>query len=350
MSSTFEQNSVENFSEFVYSRGANPTRASVEKLAANLEGAKYALAFSTGMAATSCVFDLFQSGDKVLINNNVYGGTWRFVSNIFERRGIQYEVVEDFNNYDFENSSENVRAVFFETPSNPLLEVTDIKKVSAAAKEKGLLVIVDNTFMTSFFQKPLELGADIVVYSATKYYAGHSDILAGLAVFNDDELFEKLSFIRNTTGGVLSPFDSFLLERGIKTLGLRLERHEKNALAVYDYLEKHDGALKIFYPKSSEIQKKQAKGFGGVLSFLFNKDAYDMNIFLSSLKIFGLAVSLGGVESLICTPASMTHESYSEELREKLGIKENLLRLSVGVEDFEDLIEDLQQAFEKAKK
>lgn len=355
LSSTFVQDDVEHFNEFVYSRGANPTRASVEKLVAELEGAKYGLAFATGMAATSNVFELLQKGDKILLNNNVYGGTWRFVSNLFERRGISYEVVDDLNEYDFDKVSDDVKAVFIETPSNPLLEITDIRRISKEAKSHGILVIVDNTFMTSYFQKPLDLGADIVVYSATKYYAGHSDILAGLIVLNDDALYEKLKFFQNTTGGVLSPFDSFLLARGIKTLAVRLERHQYNATKIAEYLEKHEATEKVFYPglKSNKgylLHRSQATGDGGVLSFLLREDAYDLEIFVNSLQIFGFTVSLGGVESLICKPATMTHESYAKELQEKIGIRQNLLRLAIGIEDADDLLADLAQALEKAKR
>ncbi len=355
LSSTFAQDDVENFKEFVYSRGANPTRASVEKLAADLEGARHGLAFATGMAATSNVFDLLNQGDKVLLNNNVYGGTWRFVSNLFEKRGITYEVVDSLNEYDFERISEDVKMIFVETPSNPLLEITDIRRITQEAKKRGILVAVDNTFMTSYFQRPLELGADIVVYSATKYYAGHSDILAGLVVLNDDELYAKLKFFQNTTGGVLSPFDSFLLARGIKTLGVRLDRHQYNAAKIAEYLESHEAAGKVFYPglksnKGYELQRKQASGDGGVLSFLFREDGYDLQKFVNSLHLFGFTVSLGGVESLICKPATMTHESYAKELQEKIGIRQNLLRLAIGIEDAEDLLEDLDQALKKAKK
>lgn len=355
LSSTFVQEDVEHFKEFVYSRGANPTRASVERLAADLEGAKYGLAFATGMAATSNVFELLKKGDKILLNNNVYGGTWRFVSNLFERRGIYYEVVDDLNEYNFDQVSDDVKAIFIETPSNPLLEITDIRRISKAAKKHDILVIVDNTFMTSYFQKPLDLGADIVVYSATKYYAGHSDILAGLIVLNDDVLYEKLKFFQNTTGGILSPFDSFLLARGMKTLAVRLDRHQYNATRIAEYLEKHEAIERVFYPglKSNNghvLHRSQAVGDGGVLSFLLQEDTYDLQIFVNSLNLFGFAVSLGGVESLICRPATMTHESYAKELQERIGIKQNLLRLAVGIEDVDDLIEDLEQALAKAKK
>ena len=355
LSSTFVQPDVEHEGEYCYSRGNNPTRASVEKLAADIEGAKHGIATSSGMAATSLVFELINKGEKVLINDNVYGGTWRFVSNLFEKRGIEYEIVNNFNDYDFDKVDENVKMVFIETPSNPLLEVTDIRKVADAAHKKGLLVVVDNTFMTAYLQKPLDLGADIVEYSATKYYAGHSDLLAGLVILNDDELFARLKFINNTLGGILDPFDSFLLQRGIKTLGVRLDRHQSNAQKIAEYLESNSAVNEVYYPglkthKGYELQKKQANGAGAVISFRFNDDNYDLDKFVSKLKLFSFAVSLGGVESLICRPSTMTHESYSKELQEKIGISPNLIRLSVGIEDVEDLIKDLDDAFKYSKK
>lgn len=355
LSSTFCQPDLETAGEFCYSRGGNPTRAAVERLAADMEGAEYCLATVSGMAASSIVFELLNQGEKILLNNNVYGGTWRFVSGLFEKRGVSYEVVDDFNTYDFEEADETVKAVFLETPSNPLLEITDIRRVAAEAKKRGMLVIVDNTFMTSYLQKPLELGADIVVYSATKFYAGHSDVLAGFVLTDDKELYERMKFISNTLGGILPPFDSFLLMRGMKTLGVRMDRHQKNAAKVAEYLEQEKGAEQVFYPgltahPNHELQLQQAKGCGAVISFRFNEKEYDMNTFVDNLELFGFAVSLGGVESLICRPATMTHESYAPELQEKIGITGNLLRLAIGIEDAEDLIGDLSQAFEKARK
>ena len=355
MSSTFIQPDIETEGDYCYSRGSNPTRASVEKLAADIEGAKYGIATASGMAATTMVFELLNKGDKLLINDNVYGGTWRFVSNLLEKRGVEYEVVNDFNTYDFASADENVRMVFIETPSNPLLEVTDINRVANEAHKKNILVVVDNTFLTAYLQKPLDLGADIVEYSATKYYAGHSDIIAGLIVLNNDELYSRLKFFSNTLGGILAPFDSFLLQRGIKTLGVRLERHLENSKRVAEFLEQNDAATEVFYPglksnKGYEIQKKQAKGGGAVISFRFNDKDYDLKRFVNELKVFAFAVSLGGVESLICRPSTMTHESYSKELQEKIGITPNLIRLSIGLEDAEDLIEDLDNAIKQSRK
>lgn len=354
LSSTFMQDSLNEFSEFMYTRSKNPTRDNAEQLVAQLEGAKYGLAMSSGMAANSLAFSLIRPGEKVLINSNVYGGTWNFVSHIFEDRNIDFEIVTDFNNYDFDNIEENVSTVFIETPSNLLLEITDLAAVSARAKEHGLRVIVDNTFMTSFLQKPLDLGADIVTYSATKYYSGHSDIIAGLVLVNDDVLYEKLKFNQKTLGAILDPMASFLLVRGIKTLPLRMERHEKNAMKVAEFFKESGTCEQVYYPglkdhPGYEIQRRQAKGNGAVVSIRL-KPEYDCNKFCTSTNFFDLAVSLGGIESLVCHPATMTHEEYSEELQQQIGITGNLLRFSVGIEDIDDLLDDLKQALEKARK
>ncbi|MDO5532711.1 PLP-dependent aspartate aminotransferase family protein [Sutterella sp.] len=355
LSSTFIQPDSENFQDYAYSRSANPTRASVERLVADLEGAKHAFATSSGMAASALVFELLEQGDRVLISSDVYGGTWLFTTQFFAKRGIEFEVVDDFNTYDFEKAAPNTRLIFIETPTNPILTITDIERVSREAKKRGILTVVDNTFLTSYLQRPLDLGADIVVYSATKYYAGHSDVLAGFVVFNDDALYERLRIFSKALGGVLDPFDSFLVTRGIRTLPLRLDAHNRNALAIAEYLRNHPAVEKVFYPgladhPGHDIQARQAKGSGGVLSFRFNESEYDLDRFVTSLKLFAFAVSLGGVESLICRPATMTHESYAPELQEHLGITRNLLRLSAGIEAPGDLIADLEQAFRAAKR
>lgn len=354
LSSTFVQDSIGEYGEFVYSRSNNPTRNHVEQLIAELEDAKYALAMASGMAATALAFALLKPGDRVLINSNVYGGTWNYVSHVFEERDIACEVVTDFNHYDFEKAPKDTRMVFLETPSNPLLCVSDIESICKKAHEGGMLCVVDNTFMTSYLQKPLKLGADIVVYSATKYYAGHSDIIAGAVAVDDDKLYEELKFHQKILGAVLSPFDSFLLTRGIKTLPIRMDRSEENTQRIAKYLEKHEAVDKVYYPGLSsnegyELQRRQAKGNGAVFSITVN-EAYDSVAFCNALKIFDLAVSLGGVESLVCHPASMTHESYTKELQEEIGISNELLRFAIGVEDVEDLIADIEQAFEKARK
>ena len=314
LSATFIQPDVETEGEYCYSRANNPTRGSVEKLAADVEGARFGIATASGMAATSLVLELLEKGDKLLINDNVYGGTWRFVSNLLEKRGASYEVVNDFNAYDFDQADDSVKMVFLETPSNPLLEVTDIRRVAEAAHRRNILVVVDNTFMTAYLQRPLDLGADITVYSATKYYSGHSDILAGLVILNDEALFARLKFINNTLGGILSPTDAFLLQRGIKTLGVRLDRHLYNAGLIAEFLSKSEAAREVFYPglpghRGYALQKQQAKGGGAVVSFRLNEEKYDLQRFVDGLKLFAFAVSLGGVESLICRPSTMTHES-----------------------------------------
>lgn len=354
-SSSFIQPDTEHFQAYGYSRSANPTRASLEKLAADLEGARHALATSSGMAATALVFELLQAGDRVLISGDVYGGTWLFATELFARRGIRYEVIDDFNTFDFDRAAPDTRLIFIESPSNPLLNVTDIARVAAGARRRGILTAVDNTFLTSYLQRPLELGADLVVYSATKYYAGHSDVLAGLVATNDAALYERLRISSKALGGILSPFDSFLVARGIRTLPLRLEAHNRNALAIARFLENHPAAERVFYPglpthPGHDIQVRQARGAGGVLSFVFNERGYDLERFVSSLKIFGFAVSLGGVESLICRPATMTHESYAPELQQRLGITRNLIRIAAGIEAQEDLIADLEAALAAARR
>ena len=353
LSSTFVQNSLDEFNEFMYSRSKNPTRDNVEQAAAQLEGAKYGLAMSSGMAAVSLVFSLVRPGEKVLVNTSVYGGTWNYISHIFPDRGIEVETVKDFSTYSFDHLDENVTAVYLETPSNPLMEVTDIKDLAHRAKEKGLLMIVDNTFMTSYYQRPLDLGADIVLYSATKYYAGHSDIIAGLVCLDDDELYTKLKFNQKTLGATLDPFSSFILARGIKTLPLRMDRHNENAQKVAEFFEESGAADRVYYPglkndPGYETQRRQASGNGAVLSVDLSEE-YDLTAFCNSLRYFDLAVSLGGVESLICHPASMTHEEYTDEEQAAIGLGKRLLRLSVGIEDADDLVADIKQALEKSK-
>ena len=280
LSSTFEQPEFGVFQKYAYSRGNNPTRESVEKLVAELEGANYCLALATGMAATALALATIKTGEKVLINNNVYGGTYRYVANDFPNQGIEYEIIDDFGSLDFERLDANVSAIFIETPSNPLLEIIDIKDIVEKAHKKNIKVIVDNTFLTSYYQRPLELGADIVVYSATKFYVGHSDILAGLVVVNDEELYARLKFLHNTFGAILSPIDCYLLSRGIKTLGLRMEKHNDNSQKIAEFLQERDEVKEVYYPglKSNpgyEIQKKQATGNGAVLSVRL-KEGYDV--------------------------------------------------------------------------
>ncbi|GKX67240.1 trans-sulfuration enzyme family protein [Inconstantimicrobium mannanitabidum] len=345
---------------YEYSRTGNPTREALEILIAELEGGIGGLAFASGMAATTAVLSLFKSGDTIIIPDNLYGGNFRVLDKVFSNFNIGYKIVNTTNIEEIvevlENSKEkgDIKGIFIESPTNPLMDITDIELVSKIAKKYGVLTIVDNTFMTPYLQKPLELGVDIVVHSATKYLGGHSDLVAGLVAVKEKSLWDKLHFIQNSTGGVLAPFDAFLLIRGIKTLGVRMDRHEQNANEVVKYLKNNEYVEKIYYPgledsKGYEIQKKQARGFGGVLSFVLN-ERIDYKKFLGSLSIITFGESLGGVESLICHPASMTHGAIPYEIRQKVGIVDNLVRLSVGLENIEDLIKDIENALEESKK
>lgn len=345
--STYKQSKFGENTGYEYSRTGNPTREALEKLIADIEGGTRGFAFASGLAAISAVLSLFKSGDKILITNNLYGGTFRILNQVFSNFNIKYEIVDDFDKLD-KQIKDDVKAVFIETPTNPLLDVIDIKKVSSIAKSKGILTIVDNTFMSPYLQNPLLLGADIVVHSATKYLGGHSDLVAGLAIVKDEELGEKLHFIQNATGGILQPFDSFLLIRGIKTLSVRMDRHEENARFIADKLSRSTNIKKVYYTglknhPGHEIQKSQASGFGGVISFVLN-DNLNFKGFVEGLELITFGESLGGVESLACHPASMTHATLPKELRERIGITDNLIRISVGIEDKEDILKDIQKA------
>lgn len=357
--STYKQPSFGVNTGYEYSRTGNPTREGVEKLIADLEGGIGGLAFASGMAAITAVLSLFKSGDKILISDNLYGGTFRVLDKIFKNFNIDYEIVDTSDikevkdTLDLLKKEGKVKAIFIETPTNPLMDITDIREVSKLARENGLLTVVDNTFMTPYLQKPLELGADIVVHSATKYLGGHSDLVAGLVVVKNQDLWDKLHFIQNATGGILAPFDSFLLIRGVKTLGVRMDRHNENAEKIANFLKDNENILKVYYPGledhiGHETQKQQARGFGGVISFVLDEKV-DYKKFLSSLEVITFGESLGGVESLICHPASMTHGSIPYEIRQKVGIVDNLIRISIGLENVEDLIDDLNSAFHEAK-
>lgn len=338
---------------YEYSRTGNPTREALEKLIEDLEEGHAGFAFASGMAATTAVLSLFKSGDKIIISNNVYGGTFRVLDKVFNNFGIQYSIVNTSDLDEVRNSiDETVKAIYIESPTNPLMDITDIEEVSKIAKEKGIYTIVDNTFMTPYLQKPITLGADIVIHSATKYLGGHSDIVSGIVVVNSKELAERLHFVQNATGGVLAPFDSFLLIRGIKTLAVRMDRHNSNAKLIAEFLQNREEISKVYYPgfeshSGYEIQSSQAKGYGGMISFVL-KEGYDYKKFLENLQIITFGESLGGVESLVCHPASMTHGSIPYELRQKVGIVDNLIRLSVGIENAEDLIQDLKNALKES--
>lgn len=352
--STFKQDGLGKMRGYEYSRTGNPTREALEALIAELENGYAGFAFASGMAAATAVLSLLNSGDKVLISSNVYGGTFRVLDKVFNHFGITYKISDTEDIASFEKDiTDDVKAVLLESPANPLMTVTDIAAVSEVAHKHNLLVIVDNTFMTPYLQKPLDLGADIVIHSATKYLGGHSDVVAGLAVVKTKELAERIAFIQNSTGGVLPPFDSFLLIRGIKTLSVRMDRHVSNAEKAAEYLVNNKAVKNVYYPglktdKGYEINKKQARNGGVMISFEL-VDGYDIEKFFESLKLVMLAESLGGVESLVCHPSTMTHASIPEEIRKKVGITDGLIRLSIGIEDIDDILEDIDNAIKESK-
>lgn len=347
--STYKQETVGKFKGYEYSRTGNPTRHALEVLISELEGGVAGFAFASGMAATSSVMMLFGKGDHVILTDDVYGGTFRVISKVLNRFGIEATFVDTGDISNVEAAiKENTKAIFLETPTNPLLKVTDIEGIAKLGKEKGLLTIVDNTFMTPYFQQPIALGADIVVHSATKYLGGHSDVVAGLVVVNSDQLATDLHFVQNSVGAVLGPQDSWLLMRGIKTLGIRMEEHNVNAQRIAEFLNNHEAVSNVFYPgiathPGHELMKKQTTGFGGMISFDVGS-AEKADELLAKLRFFTLAESLGAVESLISVPARMTHASIPSERRAELGITDGLVRISVGIEDIEDLLDDLTQA------
>ena len=352
--STYQQSELEGNPRWEYSRTGNPTRAALEALIAELEGGAAGFAFASGMAAITAVLQLFRAGDRVLISSNVYGGTYRVLDKVFRRFGLDCGIVDTSDLDALEAAvTGDVRAILIESPANPLMTVTDIAAVAALAKRKGILTIVDNTFMTPYLQRPLALGADIVIHSATKYLGGHSDLVAGLAVVKDEALAGRLAFLQNATGGVLGPFDAFLLIRGIKTLAVRMDRHVENAEQIAAWLAGNEAVARVHYPGLKDdpgyaVNRRQAKNGGAMIAFAL-KDDYDYRTFFMSLKLISLAESLGGVESLACHPATMTHASIPRELRLKVGISDNLIRLSPGIEAAEDLINDLDQAIKASK-
>ena len=347
--STYKQEAVGKFNGYEYSRTGNPTRHALEELIKDLENGFAGFAFGSGMAAISSVMMMFNSGDHVVMTDDVYGGTYRVMTKVLNRLGIQSTFV-DTTDLDVvkEAIQDNTKAIFVETPTNPLLKVTDIQVISKLAKDHNLLTIVDNTFNTPYWQNPIDHGADIVLHSATKYLGGHSDVVAGLVVVNSKELAEELHFVQNSAGAILGPQDSWLLIRGLKTLGVRMEEHEKNTAKIVQFLSKHPSVEKIYYPGLSthpgnDIAVNQSRGFGGMISFDIGS-AEKADELLSKVKYFTLAESLGAVESLISVPARMTHASIPKDRRAELGITEGLVRISVGLEDAEDLIEDLSNA------
>jgi cystathionine beta-lyase len=349
--STYSQTSPGHHKGFEYSRSGNPTRSSLEKSLASIENGKYGLAFGSGLAAIDAIIKTLKPGDEVISTNDLYGGTYRLFNGIYKDLGIKFQFIGMENTKAIESYiTDKTKMIWTETPTNPMMNVIDIKAIAQISKKHKVLLAVDNTFATAYLQQPLELGADIVMHSATKYLGGHSDVILGSIVVNDDQLAEQLYFIQNASGGVPGPMDCFLVLRGIKTLHLRMQRHCENGRAVAQYLQKHPKVDKVYWPgfedhPNHDVAKAQMKDFGGMVSFSIkgnsNSDAVK---FLENLNVFTLAESLGGVESLAGHPATMTHASIPHKEREKLGIVDSLIRLSVGIEDSEDLIEDLKQA------
>lgn len=350
--STYAQKSPGVNKGFEYSRTHNPTRTALQNSFASLENAKYGVAFSSGLAAIDAIIKLLSPGDEVLSTNDLYGGTFRLFTKVFEKYGVKFHFTSLHNVSDVESLiNENTKVIWAETPTNPMINIFDIKALSIISKAKNLLLVVDNTFASPYLQNPINLGADIVMHSATKYLAGHSDVVLGALMLNDDEIAEKLYFIQNASGAVPGPQDCFLTLRGIKTLHVRMQRHCENAHKVANFLNNHEMVEKVYWPglhshKNHDVAKKQMSGFGGMLSFRIKDFNKEQTIkFLEKLHLFTLAESLGGVESLCGHPATMTHASIPVEEREKSGVTDSLIRLSVGIEDVDDLIEDLKNAF-----
>lgn len=347
--STYRQKKLGQPGDFEYSRSGNPTRQALEALIAELEGGVKGFAFGSGLGAIHAVLSVFQPGDHLILGDDVYGGTFRLLEKVFKPLGLSYTMVDSRELSQLEAAlTDQTKALYLESPSNPLLKIIDLEKSAVWAKKHGLLTIVDNTFATPYLQQPLRLGADIVLHSGTKYLGGHSDLVAGLATTNNAELAEKIGFYQNAIGGVLGPQDSWLLQRGIKTLAVRMEAHQKNAEIIANFLSNHPAVAKVYYPglaehPSHDVAAKQMSGFGGMIAFELLDESQVAN-FVESLKIITLAESLGGVESLIEVPAIMTHASIPKEQREAAGIKDGLIRLSVGIEAVEDLQSDLNQA------
>lgn len=354
LSSTNYWSQLDKPGPFEYIRSENPTRSALESQLAAMENAKYGLAFSSGMAAeTAVLMALLKSNDHVICFDDLYGGTKRLINSVFNNFGITADYI-DVNNETLlaGHIKANTKIIWLESPTNPLMKLADIEKICKTAHSKNILVVVDNTFLTPYLQNPLDLGADIVVHSGTKYFGGHSDVLNGALMVNNEEIYQKLKHIQNSTGGVLSPFDSYLVLRGLKTLPARMNLHEKNAMQLAHFLESHPKVKKVFYPglpsfPQYELAKKQARGFGGMLSFEVDGNLETVKKLFAALELFILAESLGGVESLIENPTTMTHASMTPEEQKLAGINESLIRVSVGIEHIDDLIADLKQALDK---
>lgn len=343
-----------NKNEYDYSRSGNPTRKVLEQTLGALDGGKYALVYSSGSAALANIGALLEKGQGILFSSDAYGGTYRYITKVLAPQGLPHYIADltDITAAKKLLGEHDIKIVWVETPTNPLLKVTDIRKLADAAHEAGAILVVDNTFATPILQQPLAHGADIVAYSTTKYINGHSDSIGGALVMNDGGLYERLAFLQNAIGAILSPFDSWLTLRGLRTLELRMDRHVASASQIATFLQAHPKIKKVYYPglftgEQGKIVKKQMKGPGGIISVEL-RETYDVQKFLKALKYFPLAESLGGVESLIDHPASMTHASIPKEEREKIGLSDDLFRISVGIENVEDLLADLKQALEAA--
>lgn len=348
--STYAQAGLGEHKGFEYSRTDNPTRTALEACMAAIEDGNYGLAFASGMAAESAILSLLSSGDHIVSCDDLYGGTYRIFERVMRRYNVEASYVPAGSPALYEQAIRpNTKMIWLETPTNPLLRLVDIRAIAEIAHRRNLLVVVDNTFASPYFQQPLKLGADIVVHSTTKYINGHSDVIGGALVLNNEEVYEAIKFYQNAAGGVPSPFDSWLTLRGIKTLAVRMRQHEENARTVARFLAEHPRVEKVYYPglpshPDHELAKRQMSGFGGMVSFQFKGTYADVAQLVRRFNVFALAESLGGVESLVCHPASMTHGSIPKDIRESRGLTDTLLRLSVGIEDIEDIIGDLEQA------
>ena len=352
--STFAQAAVGKHRGYEYSRSGNPTRAALEQCIAALEGGSHGLAFASGMAAEATIMQLLNPGDHTLAVDDLYGGTYRLFRRVLEPMGLSFSFVDGSDAKAVESAlTERTRLIWLESPTNPLLKLVDIQAISALAQPRGALVVVDNTFMSPYFQRPLSLGADIVVHSATKYLGGHSDLIGGTLVVNREDLFERLAFLQNAIGGVPGPMDAWLVLRGLKTLAIRMREHDRNARQVAAFLNEHPKVARVFYPglpghPQRELTKRQMSGFGGMISFEVKGGLEPARRVVERTRLFTLAESLGGVESLIELPAAMTHSSIPAETRRAHGVADGLVRISVGIEDVADLISDLDRALAEA--
>ncbi len=347
--STYSNKKLGDSKGFDYGRTINPTRTALEKNLAALENGKYGFCFASGMSAVQAIINLFKPGDHIICTNNVYGGTYRLFEQVIKNFGLEFSYVDTSNFEELKNSvKDNTKFIYIETPTNPMLNITDLKKLSELAKSKNIITCVDNTFMSPYFQNPLDFGIDVVLHSTTKYINGHSDVIGGCIITSDEEIAERMKFLQNGIGAVPAPFDCWLILRATKTLAQRMKAHNENAMAICEVLSKDKKIQQLLYPglethPQYELAKSQMSGFGGIISLELG--SYERAVsFCNALEIFQIAESLGGVESLVCHPVSMTHGSVPKELREKFGLTDGLVRLPVGIEDKDDLIEDIKKA------